>query len=271
MAQSPRPVALVTGASAGIGREFCRQLAAAGYDLVLVARGADRLRLLAGELADRHGTSCEVLAADLASDADVDRIVARIDASPLDLLVNNAGFGTRGSLVRTSREGQEQMLRVHVLAAHRLAQAALQGMVPRGRGAIINVSSVASFLTSPGNVNYAATKAWQRLFIESAALELAGTGVYVQALCPGYTHTEFHDRAGIDKRKSTSWIWMNAERVVAESLRAVRRRKPVVVVPGPGYRAAAFLLRYMPRWAWRLLIRARRPGRPRPGSGAGPS
>lgn len=233
------------------------------YDLVLVARGADQLRQLAAELTDRHGVNCEVLYADLGNDADVERVVARIDGAPLDLLVNNAGFGTRGSLARTPREGQEQMIRVHVLATHRLAQAALQGMVARGRGAIVNVSSVASFLTSPGNVNYTATKAWQRVYSESLALETAGTGVYVQALCPGYTHTEFHGRAGIDKRKSASWLWMDADRVVAASLRAVQRGRPVVVIPGWGYRAAAFLLRYLPRWCWRLLIAARRPRRRR--------
>lgn len=267
MAPSPRPVALVTGASAGLGREFSRQLAASGYDLVLVARGEERLIDLAADLAARHGVSCDVLTADLTRDADVDRVVARIDRAPLDLLVNNAGFGTRGSLARTSREGQEQMLRVHVLAVHRLTQAALQGMVPRGRGAIITVASVASYLTSPGNVNYTATKAWQRVFSESLALELAGTGVYVQVLCPGYTHTEFHERAGIDKRTSASWIWMRAERVVASSLRSLARRRPVVVVPGWGYRVAVLLLRFLPRWSWRLLIRARRRGRvarPRP-------
>ena len=245
-----RPVALVTGASAGIGREFCRQLAAKGYDLVMVARGAD--------LAGGHGVACEVLCADLASDSDVDRIVARLDREPVDTLVNNAGFGTRGSLARTPRDGQEQMLRVHVLAVHRLTQAALQGMVKRGRGTIINVSSVASFLTSPGNVNYAATKAWQRLFTEGLSMELAGSGVHVQALCPGYTHTEFHDRAGIDKRKYATWIWLPAERVVAESLAAAERGKPVVVVPGLRYRAMVFVLRFMPRWSWRLLMSLRR-------------
>lgn len=256
----------MTGASAGLGREFCRQLAAAGYDLVLVARNALRLRDVAEELTGRHGINCQILVADLARDDDVSRVVARLDTGPVDVLVNNAGFGTRGSIVHTAREGQEAMIRVHVLAAHRLAQAAAQGMVPRGRGAIITVSSVASFLTSPGNVNYAATKAWQRLFSESLALELAGSGVYVQALCPGYTHTEFHDRAGIDKRRYRAWIWKDAADVVAASLSAMRQGGPVVVVPGAGYRMVAFLLRFMPRWAWRALMASRRRARrPRPG------
>lgn len=252
------PIALITGASAGIGREFAVQLARDGYDLVLVARDADRLRQLARELSERFGNNSEVLPADLTSDSDVSRVVERIDRSPIDLLVNNAGIGTKGTMARTSREGQEAMLRVHVLAAHRLAQAAVEGMVPRGSGAIINVASVASFLASPGNVNYNATKAWQRIFIESLALELEGTGVYVQALCPGYTHTEFHQRAGVDKTRIPAWWWMNADRVVAESLRAVKRGKPVVVVPGAGYKLAVFAVRYLPKWVWRQLISTRR-------------
>ena len=208
--------------------------------------------------------NAEVLSADLTSDSDVSRVVERIDRAPIDLLVNNAGFGTRGVLARTSRADQEAMIRVHVLAAHRLAQAAVQGMVARGSGAIINVASIASWLTSPGNVNYNSTKAWQRAFIESLSLELNGTGVYVQALCPGYTHTEFHQRGGMDKRRIPAWWWMNADSVVAESLRSVRRRRPMVVVPGAGYKLAVVLIRFLPRWFLRRLLS----GRARRGSGA---
>lgn len=260
-----RPVALVTGASAGLGREFAVQLARRGYDLVLVARDADRLHALASELRDSHGTNAEVLRADLTRDDDVSTVVHRIDSAPIDLLVNNAGFGTRGSIASASRAGQEAMLRVHVLAAHRLAQAAVQKMVPIGRGAIINVSSTASWLISPGNVNYSATKAWQRVFAESLALEVRGKGVYVQALCPGYTHTEFHQRGGMNKKRVPDWWWMNADRVVAESLAAVDKRRPVVVVPGTGYKLAALIVRFLPRWIWRLLISLRPLG-----SGASP-
>ena len=252
-----RPVALITGASAGFGREFATQLGRDGYDLVLVARDRDRLNEVALQLKDQYGANAEVLCADLTNDDDVTRVVERIERSPIDLLVNNAGFGTRSSIAKTSREGQEAMIRVHVLAAHRLAQAAVQVMVPRKSGAIINVSSVASFLVSPGNVNYTATKAWQRIFIESLSLELHGTGVYAQALCPGYTHTEFHHRAKVDKTRIPAWMWMNADRVVAESLGALRRRSPVVVVPGVGYKIAVFAARYLPRWAWQWLVAMR--------------
>ena len=256
-----RPVALITGASAGLGREFSTQLARDGYDLVLVARDAGRLQELARDLNERFGANSEVLCADLTKDDDVSRVVERIDRSPIDLLVNNAGFGTKGSLARTSRDGQEAMLRVHVLAAHRLAQAAVQTMVPRRTGAIINVASVASFLASPGNVNYNSTKAWQRTYIESLSLELRGTGVYAQALCPGYTHTEFHHRVGVDKKRIPDMLWMDANRVVAESLRAVRRRKPVVMVPGVRYKLVVLLARYLPEWIKRLLFSIRNPPR----------
>jgi short-subunit dehydrogenase len=265
MTSADRPVALVTGASAGLGREFARQLGVLGYDLVLVARDGERLAALATELRDLFGAESEVLAADLSRDEDVTRVVERIDQAPLHLLVNNAGFGTRGTIARAVREDQEAMLRVHVMAAHRLAQAAVQAMIGRGRGVIINVSSLASFLTSPGNVNYNSTKTWQRVYTESLALELRGTGVYVQALCPGYTHTEFHQRGNMNKKGVPHWWWMDAEEVVASSLRAVRRRRPVVVIPGIGYKLAALALRFMPRWLWHFVIMRRKVRR---GSGA---
>lgn len=258
---SPRPVALITGASAGLGHEFATQLARAGHDLVLVSRDESRLAALAAELQAAHGARCEVLPADLSIDDDVSRVVERIDRSPIDLLVNNAGFGTKRTLAKTSRAAQDAMVRIHVLAANRLAQAAVQRMVESGQGTIINVSSIASWLISRGNVNYNATKSWQRVFSESLALEVEGTGVYVQALCPGYTHTEFHARAGVDKTRIPKWMWMRAEDVVAESLRAVHHKRPVVVVPGAGYRVLVLIIRFMPRWFWRILVNMRRGNR----------
>ena len=248
-----RPVALITGASAGIGREFAIQLAKRGYDLVLVARDEGRLRALADELA-AYGVSAEVLGADLARDDDVSRVVARIDQSPIDLLVNNAGFGTRRSFARESREQQDAMIRVHVLAANRLAQAAVQSMVPRRTGAIINVSSVASWLTTTGNVNYSATKAWQRIFIESLSLELEGTGVYAQALCPGYTRTEFHARGEMDMSHTPAWMWTRADQVVTASLTALERRTTVVVIPRLAYKLIVLGLRFLPHWLQRLVL-----------------
>ena len=262
-----RPIALITGASAGLGREFAKQLARKGHDLVLVARDEGRLNTFAGELTTAHGVNVEVLCADLSMDDDVSRVVDRIDRSPIDVLVNNAGFGTKRTFAKTSRAAQDVMIRVHVLASNRLAQAAVQGMVPRKRGTIINVASVASFMISPGNVNYSATKAWQRIFIEGLALELRGTGVYAQALCPGFTHTEFHQRGEMDMRHVPAWMWMNADRVVAESLRAMEKKRPVVVVPGVRYKLIAPVVRHLPHWAWRFLFAIRsspRAGEPTP-------
>jgi uncharacterized protein len=251
------PLALVTGASSGLGREFAEQLASSGFDLVLVSRDVERLERVAAELSSRHARQAEVLPADLAVDDDVTRVVERIDALPLDVLVNNAGFGLSGRLARMPRKPQDDMVRLHVLAAHRLTHAAVQGMVSRGHGTIINVSSVASFLTAPGNVNYSATKAYLRMYTEALAVELDGTGVYVQALCPGYTHTEFHQRMHSDKRRIPGWMWMNADRVVRESLTAMRRRRPVRVVPGLRYRLILLVFLRLPRAVFRALFRIR--------------
>jgi short-subunit dehydrogenase len=161
--------------------------------------------------------------------------------------VNNAGFGAAGRIGVVPTTPQDGMVRVHVLAVHRLTQAALPSMLARKSGAVIMVSSIASFLTSGGNVNYCATKAYARLYAEGLALEAGPYGVYVQALCPGFTHTELHDRAGIAKR-APAWMWMPAEFVVGKSLGAVRARRPTVVVPGWLYRFISFGLRFSPRW-----------------------
>ena len=250
-----RPVALITGASAGLGRVFAEQLARDGHDLVLVARDEPRLRAVASELSARYGASSEVLPADLSKDDDTSRVMARLDASPVDVLVNNAGFGVAGRLARVEREPQEAMLRVHVLAVQRLTHAALQAMSGRGSGAIITVSSVASYLTSPGSANYCATKAYQRLLMETLAMEMGGRGVYVQALCPGFTHTEFHHRGNMDKTRQPRWLWMDADRVVGESLAAMRERRRVVVIPGRRYRLIVFLLRWIPHGIRNAIVR----------------
>lgn len=240
-----RPLAVVTGASAGLGKVFAQRLAASGHDLALVARDAGRLETLAAELSAAHGISAEAWPADLGRPEDVDRLVGRLRAHPrLAVLVNNAGFGTNGVLAKADPAGQELMLAVHVVATSRLSQAALPGMLARSRGTIINVSSVASFTATLGNVNYCATKAYVRVFSEALALECAGRGVTVQALCPGFTYTEFHDRVGMDRGRIPAWLWMGAERVIDESLAAARAGGPVVLVPGKRYKAIVFLLRY---------------------------
>jgi uncharacterized protein len=248
--------ALVTGASAGIGREFCRQLAARGHDLIVVARDAERLSQVRDELAARHGVSVEVLAADLTLDADLERVGARISAeTSLAMLVNNAGFGTSGSVAASQPDLQDRMLRLHVLAPMRLTRAALPRMLERRRGAVINVSSVASFIYSPGSVNYCASKAYLRTFTEGLALELVGTGVRVQALCPGFTRSEFHERMGADGASRPGFMWMTAAAVVGTSLTQLDRGAPVICVPGLRYKLLVGLIGLLPRRAIGPLIR----------------
>jgi short-subunit dehydrogenase len=248
-AQASRPLAVVTGASAGIGREFCERLAARGYDLIVVARDAARLETLRQELEGRLGIGVEVFPADLTIDTDVSLLAERLTRSPgLALLVNNAGFGTRGALVDASPALQEAMLRLHIVAPMRLTQAALPVLLRNRRGAIVNVSSVASFLHSANNVNYCATKAYLTTFSEGLAAELRGSGVRVQALCPGFTRSEFHQRMEVDVAEVPRWMWMSATRVVETSLRNLDRGGPVVCVPGLRYKLIVLLLRFVPHW-----------------------
>ena len=246
-----RPLALVTGASAGIGRVFADRLAARGHDLIVVGRDAGRLRAVAGELGASHGASVEVFPADLSRDDEVTRLVQRVSVGPpLAVLVNNAGFGAKGRLATTPPEPQVAMLHLHTLAPMRVTQAALPAMVARGAGAVINVSSTASFIFSAGNVNYCATKAYLTVFSEGLAAELAGTGVRVQALCPGFTHTEFHQRMGFDKRSIRGALWLSAEYVVDYSLASLDRSGggPVVCIPGLRYKLLVAAIRLTPRW-----------------------
>lgn len=251
--QHPQPRALVTGATAGIGREFALQLAALGYDLTLVARDSGRLTELATDLQATRGVTCTAFPADLSSDDDTSRVVEYIRSHPVDVLVNNAGFGHAGRVGVMSHEKQDAMIRLHVLAVHRLTQAALPAMLERKAGSVIIVSSVASYLTSPGNVNYCATKAYDRTFAEGLALETARHGIYVQALCPGFTHTELHARAQVDKGKMPAWLWMTPDRVVAQSLAAMRAKRPTVVIPGRRYLWIVLVARYAPKWFIRLV------------------
>jgi short-subunit dehydrogenase len=244
MATGVRPVAMITGASSGIGATFAKQLAARGFDLILVARRADKLTELAGRLP----VSCEIVIADLATDAGVAATEAAIRNCPrLEVLVNNAGFGSLGRFWLTDLDGQDAMHRVHVLATMRLTRAALEGMTARDKGGIINVSSVAAFSINEGNVSYCSTKAWMNSFTEGLALELAGANsrVRVQALCPGFTITEFHDTLGVDRRGIPAFLWMKVDDVVARSLRGLDRGE-VLVVPGWIYRTIVAFMEVMP-------------------------
>jgi short-subunit dehydrogenase len=248
----PRPIALVTGASSGIGQVFARKLAARGYDLILVARRSERLAQL--------GLGARCIGADLTTPegmAQTEDVIRRCDG--LSLLVNNAGFGTLGRFWEADLAGQERMHQLHVMATMRLTHAALANMVPRAQGAVINVSSVAAFSQSEGNVSYCATKAWMNSFTEGLSIELrrVHSPVRVQVLCPGFTVTEFHETLGMDRGKIPGFLWMSADAVVDASLRGLDRGK-VIVIPGWKYKAAVAFLRHVPP---RLRRRMERPGK----------
>jgi short-subunit dehydrogenase len=244
-----RPLALVTGATAGIGAAFARRLAADGYDLVLVARDAGRLEAYAKELTAAHGGAAEVLPADLSTDEGADKVARRLadeSAEPVDLLINNAGIGLKSSFLRNDYADEARVLRLNVAAVMRLTHAVLPAMTARGHGAIVNVSSVAGFGALQPGSTYAATKAWVTVFSESVGLSARRHGVRVLALCPGFVRTEFHERAGIDTAGSPEWMWLKADDVVKVALRDLGRGR-LVSVPDWRYKSAVFALRHLPR------------------------
>jgi short-subunit dehydrogenase len=233
--------ALITGATAGIGAAFADRLARDGQDLVLVARDEARLGETADLLRRVYAVDVEVLPADLADDAGCAKVEQRLadPARPVDLLVNNAGFTVGTRFLRSDIANEELMLRVLVRAVLRLTHAALPGMVERGKGAVINVSSVAAWRPAG---TYAAAKAWVTSFTEGLVGQVAGSGVRIMALSPGYTLTEFHDRAGV-RKPWPRWMWLPAERVVDDGLRDLRRGV-VVSVPSARYKLIAFAAKH---------------------------
>ena len=253
--------ALITGASSGIGEAFARRLAADGYDLTLVARREERLHALADELGAAHGIRADVLAADLARDEDIARVAGVIESmADLTLLINNAGFGTRGTFTEVPLERHLDMMRVHDSASVALSWAAVPLMVARGGGAIINVSSIAAFFPSGGSVTYTASKVFLNNFSEALAGELYGTGVKVQALCPGFTYSEFHETpeyARFDRGQIPEPLWMPAGQVVDESLAALSGAR-VIVVPGRQYQGIAIALNSPLRGTIRKVARTLR-------------
>jgi uncharacterized protein len=252
-----KPLAAITGASAGLGTVFAHRLAARGYDLLLIARRGDRLSQLAGKISG----SAEPLVADLTVTADMDRVAERLSDPRLSLLVNNAGFGVQGAFATSPLEPQLQMHRLHIDCVVRLTHAALAGIVARNAGGVINVASVAGFLRSRGSASYCGTKSWMIAFTEALHLELRkiAPGVTVQALCPGFTYTEFHDVAHVDRNKIPKWLWMSAESVVDASLAGLDRRK-LVVVPGRRYQWIVAVTTKLPI-PWRVAMEAWSPQR----------
>lgn len=244
-----RPAALVTGASSGIGLELARLLAADGHDLVLVARDAARLEKIAGHLAAAHRIECAVVARDLADPEgpeDVLREIAR-RRTEVDVLINNAGFGVYGPFASTDLREELGMIRVNVSAVTALAKGVLPGMLDRGHGRILNVSSTAAFQPGPLMAVYYATKAYVLSFSEAIANELAGSGVTVTALCPGPTVTEFQKRAGVgETRLFRGPLVQDAAAVARAGYRGMLRGRRVVV-PGVANRLLVQALRVTPR------------------------
>lgn len=258
------PLAAITGASSGLGETFARKLAARGYDLLLIARREDRLRALQQELETKTQRRVEILMADLTDADELENVAAHLTGLPhLQMLVNNAGFGTKGYFFETPLQGQMQMSRLHVLAPVRLTHAVLSGMVERNRGIIINVSSVAAFARSAANASYCATKGWMNDFTEGLRLELDSvrSSVVVQALCPGFTYTEFHDVLGVDRGSVPKSFWLSADFVVEESLRQLNT-STVFVIPDWRYRWFTRFISMVPAWL-RLAIERRSPQRNR--------
>lgn len=238
---------LITGASAGIGTAFASQLAARGDAVVLVARDGERLESLAKELGTRYGVQTEVIVADLTDPSKLATVEARFADrdQPIDVLVNNAGFGTNGRLHELDRDTEAREVNLNVVALVRLTHAALGPMVERGRGGVLNVSSLAGGQPTPGNATYGATKAFVSSFTQSVHEELRGTGVKITVVCPGFTRTEFQERAGIDSSKVPGFLWQSAEEVAAGALDALEHNR-AVYVPGTLNRMTAGLVSVLP-------------------------
>ena len=242
--------ALVTGATSGIGLAFCRELAERGHDLVIVARRRAKLENVSDELRARHSINVEILAADLSKRAQLRRVADRLAdrERPIDLLVNNAGFGTSTSFLKGELAHEEAMFDVLCRSVLVLSHAGALSMKDRGRGAIINVSSVASFVPMG---TYGAAKGWVTAFTETLAHELSGSGVSATALCPGFTITEMHEPASVDMSKLPKAMWLEADRLVRDCLDDVRAGK-VLSVPGAPYKLIVGVTQLAPR----ALVRA---------------
>jgi short-subunit dehydrogenase len=242
---------LITGPTSGLGAAFARRLAADKHRLVLVARDEQRLAACAAELRAEYGTESEVLPADLATEDGIAAVESRLREAgrPVDVLVNNAGFGNSGTFLDTPLDEELRMLRVHCEAVLRLTAAASTTMRERGRGTVINVASVAAFMPRG---TYGASKAWVVRFTEGAARELSGSGIRFLALCPGFVRTEFHQRAGMHAENLPSFAWLDADKVVTAALRDLARGK-LVSVPDPRYKVAVALARHVPPQAFAAI------------------
>jgi hypothetical protein len=255
-----RPLAVVTGASAGIGREFADILAREGYDLVLVARREAELKALGDELQQRHGATTTVAAVDLSQPDAADQVLAAIGAdTAVDVLVNNAGFGGHGAFADRPRGDEQRMLAVNITALTDLTRVLLPGMVKRGRGQVLNVASTAAFQPGPFMAVYYATKAYVLSFSQAIAEEARGTGVTVTCLCPGVTTTEFQQVAGVEDVPLTKGALSMSARAVAEAGYAGMKRGKLIVIPGAHNKVGAQATRVAPRQLMLKVVRRLHP------------
>jgi len=255
-----RKWALITGASAGIGSEFCRQLAAKDFSLVLVARRRDRLETLAAELQREYAVDTRVYALDLAAIGAGADLVEKLQKEniSIDFLVNNAGYGVPGHFTVPDWNTHADFIQVMVTAVCELTWRLLPGMIERKSGYIINVASLAGLVPgSAAHTLYGASKAFLIKFSESLAMENKTTGVHISALCPGFTYSEFHDVSGTRDlvSKMPSWMWMSAAEVVSFGIDAVTQKHKIVAIPGHVNRAIAGLMRWLPMGISLRLIR----------------
>ncbi len=227
--------AVISGASSGIGESFALELASQGYDLVIIARRTEKLEILANKLKTSFGTNSEILVADLSQNKEIDTLAKRLEKiEGIEVLVNSAGFGLSGKFAEVDLETQQKMITVHNIASFSLTRAILPDMIKRDKGSVINVSSMSGLMTKFGNVAYTTTKAFLVVFSEALQEELRGTSIQIQALCPGMTHTEFHDEKNLpnfDKSSVPKNFWMTSEEVVRKSLKALNK-KNTVYIPG---------------------------------------
>jgi uncharacterized protein len=248
------PNALITGATAGIGRAFAHRCASQGLDVILVSRDSGRLDLLGQELNAQYGVQYEVLPADLAARADIDQVAQRLTVGDVSILVNNAGFGLGTSFVESDIDDEQRMLDVLVTATMRLTHAAVPSMQRVGFGLVLNVSSIAGWTTGG---TYAAAKSWTTVFSESLSTQVRDRGVRVVAVCPGFVRTEFHDRAHMDVQRIPEWLWLTPEQVVNQAFLDAARGD-VISVAGAQYAVIATLLQNFPRGIIRRVTPVRR-------------
>lgn len=236
-------LAVVTGASSGIGASYARLLAAEGHNLVLIARDASRLEALARELSSAHGIEANFFSADLTTESGCAKVEEFLAGNAVDVLINNAGYGLNSAFTKSQISQEQEVLNILVRTPMRLCHTVLPGMRARGHGIVVNVSSVAGFIAGGA---YSAMKSYVTVLSESLNAELTGTGVTVSALCPGFTRTEFHQRASMKMDALPNFMWLNADRLVAKSWSDAKRGK-AVSVPGWQYRALLLVIRFAPR------------------------